>query len=353
MAGFSAQTRMRAMATRLVTEGPLASIRQSSDAGPMPSERDDQAPQSTLRELTESRGGRLDVDVQELAEEFGFPRISSRRAQQIEDALAQAGLRTEPRLGVGVARVALCVGGAPAPGVGEPTITSPPAAPAARAPVVAARASGFLRAPGDGEGERAAVAAECERRDWTVDTPEGMGLEGALEALDAGRYDTLVVARLATLSNTAIDVYRLMDRAHRHGWDLICLEPLVDTTSEEGATMAATAGAFARLERELVTQRRKVSAAGGRARRGMDPETRELIIRLHEEGRDDHDVAELLDADGVPSPSGRGWTDKAVAKVVEQHRRAAAQAQAGAASSSAMRSRSSRADSSVNGPRPE
>jgi DNA invertase Pin-like site-specific DNA recombinase len=209
-----------------------------------------------------------------------------------------------------------------------------------------------MRATSNGEVERAAVAAECERRGWRLDAPSGTGLEGALERLDAGHYEALVVARLESLSKDAIDVYRLMDRAHRHGWALVCLDPCLDTTSEPGATMAAVAAAFARLERELIAQRREGAGQGAREKRGVDAETRELVIRLHEEGRSDDEIVALLDADGVPSPGGRGWTDRSVARILGQ-RRKAAQPQASAASSSAMRSRSSRDASSVNGPRPE
>jgi DNA invertase Pin-like site-specific DNA recombinase len=217
---------------------------------------------------------------------------------------------------------------------------------------VAPSAVGYLQAASDGEAERAAVAAECERRGWRLDVASGMGLGGALGHLDAGDYAVLVVARLESLSTSPIDVYRLMDRAHRHGWALVCLDPRIDTTSQTGAGMAAVAGEFARLERELLAQRREAMAGGARVKRGVDPETLELVIRLHEEGRDDHEIAAILDGDGVPSPRGRGWTDRAVARLLDQHHRAA-QPQAGAASSSAMRSRSSRDASSVNGSGPE
>src|SRR3954451_955997 len=81
-----------------------------------------------LRPRIEAAGGRLEMDVSDLAREFGFPRISSRRVLLIAAALEAAGVRTDPGLTVEAVKVSLLVDGAarmPEP-VAAPAEPEPP-----------------------------------------------------------------------------------------------------------------------------------------------------------------------------------------------------------------------------------
>src|SRR4051812_18842412 len=132
---------------------------------------------------------------------------------------------------------------------------------------------------GQGEGlslatQQEAVLGACAARGWHVtkmvsDIGSGKkinpNLRVTLEQLDAGRYNALVVARLDRLSRSLADFASLMDRAMRHGWSILLLDPAVDMTTPFGRAMAGVASTFAQLERELISQRQAESIAARKA----------------------------------------------------------------------------------------
>jgi DNA invertase Pin-like site-specific DNA recombinase len=125
------------------------------------------------------------------------------------------------------------------------------------------------------EHQERVMRAECERRGWSFalefDSASGKtvrnrrGLQRALAGLAAGEFGALVVSKLDRLSRSLLDTCELMDRAQREGWALVCLSPAVDLTDPFGRAMAQVAGAFAELERGLISQRQKDSVAARRA----------------------------------------------------------------------------------------
>jgi DNA invertase Pin-like site-specific DNA recombinase len=133
--------------------------------------------------------------------------------------------------------------------------------------------------PGQGEGlslatQQEAVLGACAARGWEVakmvsDMGSGKrlnpNLRVALGQLDEGRYDALVVARLDRLSRSLADFASLMDRAMRHDWSILLLDPAVDMTTPFGRAMAGVASTFAQLERELISQRQSESIAARKA----------------------------------------------------------------------------------------
>jgi DNA invertase Pin-like site-specific DNA recombinase len=66
------------------------------------------------------------------------------------------------------------------------------------------------------------------------------GLEAALEAIERGEADTLVVAKLDRLSRSLLDFAGIMDRSRRKGWSLVALDLALDTTTPSGELMANT-----------------------------------------------------------------------------------------------------------------
>ena len=81
--------------------------------------------------------------------------------------------------------------------------------------------------------QRSAIAAECSRRGWKLaalledagasgGSMRGRpGLHCALETIEAGRADALVVAKLDRLSRSLLDFASLMDRSRRCGWSMV------------------------------------------------------------------------------------------------------------------------------------
>lgn len=151
-------------------------------------------------------------------------------------------------------------------------------------------------------------------------------LLAALADLRAGRADALAVAKLDRLSRSTADFAGLLDRAEREGWAVICLDLGVDTSSNAGRFASEVTAAAASLERRLISQRTREGMAKlppekrdrmrlspGRPR--VIPPTSEARAReLHATGLNARQVAEQLNAEGVPTHvdparSGRWWPE--------------------------------------------
>jgi DNA invertase Pin-like site-specific DNA recombinase len=88
----------------------------------------------------------------------------------------------------------------------------------------------------------------------------------ALASLRPG--DQIVVAKFDRLSRSLADFAALIQRAHREGWALTCLDPELDLSTSTGVAFAQILGVFAELERRQYIDRmaggkRAKAAAGG------------------------------------------------------------------------------------------
>ena len=127
------------------------------------------------------------------------------------------------------------------------------------------------------EAQRAAIRSEAERRGWQLvhvfedagasgkSLNGRRGLQRALEAIEAGTAEGLVVAKLDRLSRSLLDFAALMERARKGGWNLIALDLGVDTSTPAGEMMASVLATFAQFERRLIGQRTKDALAIKRA----------------------------------------------------------------------------------------
>jgi hypothetical protein len=68
-----------------------------------------------------------------------------------------------------------------------------------------------------------------------------------------------VVAKLDRLTPTVRDFGELVEQARARGWNLVCLDLGMDTSTAMGAAMAQMVSVFAELERKLIGER--ISAA--------------------------------------------------------------------------------------------
>lgn len=185
------------------------------------------------------------------------------------------------------------------------------------------------------EAQRAAIEHECTRRGWALerieaDTASGRSMTGrtglarALESVETGKAEALIVAKLDRLSRSLLDFASLMQRAQRKGWALVALDLGVDTTTPQGEMMASVLAVFAQFERRLIGQRTRDALAVKRAqgvRLGRPPvvclELRDRLKKLRSEGHSYRAIASTLNAEGVPTAHGGGaWHPTTVSRIV-------------------------------------
>jgi DNA invertase Pin-like site-specific DNA recombinase len=181
--------------------------------------------------------------------------------------------------------------------------------------------------------QRQAIVQACEQRGYDLVCPHSSaplcsrGIYGdagfsaknlkrpaiaaALEALDAGKADALVVAKLDRLSRSLLDFAGLVERSRRKGWAIIALDLGVDTTTPSGEMMANVLATFAQFERRLIGQRTKDALAVKKAQgvrlgrpRALPPRLVHRVVKMREDGATLDAIAEALNAEGVPTAHG-------------------------------------------------
>jgi DNA invertase Pin-like site-specific DNA recombinase len=185
--------------------------------------------------------------------------------------------------------------------------------------------------------QRAAIAAEVERRGWElVAVEEDAGISGksterrpalarALAAVDSGEAQALVVAKLDRLSRSLLDFAGMMERGRRKGWALVALDLGVDTTTPAGEMMANVLASFAQYERRIIGQRTRDALAIKRAQgvrlgrpRTLAGDVRARIVAERQGGRSLRAIAAGLDVDGVATAQGGArWYASTVRAVLE------------------------------------
>ena len=149
------------------------------------------------------------------------------------------------------------------------------------------------------------------------------GLQEALEAVDGGQAQALVVAKLDRLSRSLLDFAGLMERARKQGWNLVALDLGVDTSTPSGEMMASVLATFAQFERRLIGQRTKDALAVKKANgvklgrpREISPETVERMQELYERGLSAAAIARRLNEEGVETPRGGRWHHAGVVRAL-------------------------------------
>ena len=186
------------------------------------------------------------------------------------------------------------------------------------------------------EAQRAAIRAECERRGWYLEllhedrSASGRALSGrpglaaALSAVEHGRADGLVVAKLDRLSRSLLDFAQLMERARAKGWALIALDLGVDTTTPAGEMLANVLAVFAQFERRLIGQRTRDALAVRRLQGAVLGRPVSLSVELdaringmRSQGASLRQIAENLNSERVPTAQGgRQWHASTVRAVL-------------------------------------
>lgn len=196
------------------------------------------------------------------------------------------------------------------------------------------RVSTFEQAESGGglAAQREAISREISARGWRlaeecqdggisggIPWQERAGLSTAIRAIEGGRADCLVVARLDRLSRSVGDFASLIERARRKRWAVVALDLGVDTSTPSGELLSTVLAAFSQFERRLIGERTREGMAALRARgkhmgpaSRLDPRTRERIVSAHASGQPLRAIARDLNRDGIATgKGGRAWDHSA------------------------------------------
>jgi DNA invertase Pin-like site-specific DNA recombinase len=186
------------------------------------------------------------------------------------------------------------------------------------------------------DAQRATITAAATARGWELvaeHTDAGVSggiaphrrpaLADALEMLDRGDADVLVVAKSDRLARSVVGLVDLLDRAERADWSLVVLDTDVDTSTASGRLVASVIGCVAEWERGIIRERTRDAlaarkAAGMRLGRPVElaDDTRQRIAAMHADGMSLRTIAATLTAEGVPTSRGGLWHASTVRSVL-------------------------------------
>jgi DNA invertase Pin-like site-specific DNA recombinase len=146
----------------------------------------------------------------------------------------------------------------------------------------------------------------------SVAPDERPALSSALDLLAHCHPGVLIFAKLDRLTRLAKHWLDIRERANEQGWMLSATDGSVDTLTPHGRMMAGVMAEFAEYERELIRQRTRDALASRKAqgtRLGrpvkVPGEIRDRIVDEKASGSTLTQIAEGLNADGVPTASGK------------------------------------------------
>jgi len=186
--------------------------------------------------------------------------------------------------------------------------------------------------------QRKQILSACREHGWqlvAVEADEGVSakskknrpaLARALEALEAGDADGLIVAKLDRLSRSVRDFCDVLDRSQRQGWVLACLDLGLDTSTPTGRFTSQIIAAVAELERELIGQRTREGLEAKRAagvhigrKPSIAPELAERIRAMRAAGATLEGICEVLNVAGVPTPRGGAeWRPSSIVRALRR-----------------------------------
>ncbi len=150
------------------------------------------------------------------------------------------------------------------------------------------------------------------------------GLAEALELVESGNADGIVVAKLDRLSRSVLDFATLLCRAKAEGWNLVVLDLGLDLSTPQGEFTAHVLCAAAQLERRLIGQRTKEALAAAKARGVHVGATSKVpasvvaaITERREAGATLTAIADALNLEGTSTATGQGrWHAASVRAVL-------------------------------------
>lgn len=169
------------------------------------------------------------------------------------------------------------------------------------------------------------LTEQCAKRGWClmdIYTDKGKsakdmsreGIQAALQRLERGEADILFVSEHDRATRSMKDFVDLVDHARTYGWRLVDLTMEIDMSDPYGEAMAYTLVTFNQLARRMTSVKTKAAMAELKAQgvklgapKQIDPATVEHMKALRATNLTLGQIAEKLNADGVPTPRGGRW----------------------------------------------
>ena len=170
------------------------------------------------------------------------------------------------------------------------------------------------------------------------DRPE---LQKALTATKDAAVEAFIVAKLDRFTRSVLDMYSMLEILQGTNTALVSINESLDTQSAMGRFVITILAAIAQMESELISERTRDALAAlkaqGRKTGGCVPygysaaadgklevlaeEVRIInyIMRMREDGFKFQQIADVLNADGIPTKqNGRQWYAQTVSNVVKK-----------------------------------
>ena len=151
-------------------------------------------------------------------------------------------------------------------------------------------------------------------------------LQELLKRLRAKEADGLIVAKLDRLSRSVRDFAEIAERAEHQKWQLLILNPRLDTKDIWHKAFLQIASVFAEIERNLISQRTKDGLARVKARgtklgssQLVSPDSIQQLAALHASGLSYRQIAKYLNDHNIPSPKGSRWFPATCHKILTRH----------------------------------
>lgn len=174
-----------------------------------------------------------------------------------------------------------------------------------------------------------AIDSHCEKRGWElvevvrdVDVGardlERQGLLYALDKIGRGEAECIIVSELGRLSRSAADLGGVLDRLERSNGRLVALDLGLDTASPEGRVAAQALASVSSWEHERTRKGLAAAAAGSAATAEPSvvqdvPALKQRIATMREAGMTLQAIADVLNAEGVPTlRGGTQWRPSSV-----------------------------------------
>jgi DNA invertase Pin-like site-specific DNA recombinase len=230
----------------------------------------------------------------------------------------------------------------------EGTEVEPPppvqARPEASATGAAVRAVGYASVDGAGRGtaeleaQRQAIQRCAERlglelvevvREREPDKGKALdraGLSYVIERIAAGDAACIVVTGLDRLSRSVAELGTIVQWLERNEVRLVAVDLDLDTASSAGRATANALASVAGWERERISERTRKGLAAARSKRhastGDWAEIRKRIAGMRADGMTLQAIADVLNAEGVPTPRGGAeWRPSSVQSAAGYKRR--------------------------------
>ncbi len=189
------------------------------------------------------------------------------------------------------------------------------------------------------------LVAVCEDAGLSAKSLQRPGLSAALELLEAGGADGLVVTKLDRLTRSVRDLGDLVDRYFASRFSLLSVNDAIDTRTAAGRLVLHVLAAVSQWEREATAERTRDALAqlrssgvvlggegfgwrrseltddfGRRIREDIDDEARtaDRIAALRTEGRTIPEIVATLEAEGRATKRGGRWHPTTVQRILRR-----------------------------------